>query len=134
MNRSYVMSVAAAITFVISSVSVSSGQNQESHIRFKETLARIPGSDAARFVRAFQGEGATVFLYAPKGTDDQKPDTRDEIYIVASGEGTFFDGHKTFSFTTGDILFVPAQVDHRFVTFSNNFSAWVVFYGAEKKP
>jgi hypothetical protein len=27
------------------------------------------------------------------------------------------------------VLFVPAGMDHRFVNFSGDFAAWVIFYG-----
>ena len=33
------------------------------------------------------------------------------------------------SFEPGEALFVPAGVEHRFVDFSDDFAAWVVFYG-----
>ena len=32
---------------------------------------------------------------------------------------------------TGEALFVPAGVEHRFEDFTDDFAAWVVFYGPE---
>ena len=70
-------------------------------------------------------------FYKPKGTDDQSPHTQDEIYIVQSGSGWFVCGDDRYPFETGQALFVPAGVVHRFEEFSDDFAAWVVFYGPE---
>ncbi|MFC4352814.1 cupin domain-containing protein [Fodinicurvata halophila] len=79
-----------------------------------------------------QGEEVLVELYAPVGEDRQKPHERDELYIVATGEGTFRRGEEVVSFTAGDLLYVPAHVPHRFETFSQDFRAWVIFYGPKR--
>jgi len=68
-------------------------------------------------------------FYKPQGTDEQSPHEQDEIYIVHSGTGTFVLDDQRISYGPGDALFVPAGAAHRFVDFSNDFSAWVVFYG-----
>ena len=70
-------------------------------------------------------------LFAPRGHDPQPPHTRDELYFVASGTGWFVNGEDRHSFSTGDVLFVPAGVVHRFEDFSEDLSVWVVFYGPE---
>jgi quercetin dioxygenase-like cupin family protein len=61
-------------------------------------------------------------LYAPVGVDSQQPHTRDEIYLVARGNGNFFDGNKTFAVQQGSFIFVPAGVVHRFENFSMDFA------------
>jgi mannose-6-phosphate isomerase-like protein (cupin superfamily) len=40
------------------------------------------------------------------------------------------------AFRTGDLLFVPAGVIHRFEEFTDDFCTWVMFYGPEggEKP
>ena len=73
----------------------------------------------------------TLEYYAPRGTDKQTPHTKDEIYIIAAGHGWFRSGSDRFSVTQGDVLFVPAGVDHRFEDFSDGFETWVVFYGPD---
>jgi mannose-6-phosphate isomerase-like protein (cupin superfamily) len=70
-------------------------------------------------------------LYAPRGTDPQSPHTQDEVYVVVAGTGEFVRGSEAVSFGPGDALFVPAGLEHRFANFSDDFSAWVVFYGPE---
>ena len=53
-------------------------------------------------------------LFAPRGHDPQPVHTRDELYFVAQGSGSFVNGSDRHSFATGDVLFVPAGVVHRF--------------------
>ena len=64
--------------------------------------------------------------YAPRGEDAQTPHNQDEIYIVATGTGTFLRAGERFRFGPGDALFVD---EHRFIDFSEDFAVWVVFYG-----
>jgi hypothetical protein len=33
------------------------------------------------------------------------------------------------AFGSGDMLFVPARMEHRFEDFSDDFATWVMFYG-----
>lgn len=72
-----------------------------------------------------------VKMYRPVGQDPQKPHTRDELYVIASGSGWFVNGDERHAFRTGDVLFVPAGVTHRFEEFSDDFCTWVMFYGPE---
>ena len=67
--------------------------------------------------------------YRPAVDDRQSPHDQDEIYIVQTGSGTFERGDEAIPFEPGDALFVPAGVEHRFVEFSDDFGAWVIFYG-----
>jgi mannose-6-phosphate isomerase-like protein (cupin superfamily) len=70
-------------------------------------------------------------FYRPRETDPQQPHDQDEIYIVQSGSGYFVHGDKRQPFEAGEALFVPAGDTHRFEDFSEDFAAWVVFYGPE---
>ena len=69
--------------------------------------------------------------YKPAGIDPQQPHTQDEIYVVQSGSGFFVLGDDRQPFETGEALFVPAGVTHRFEDFTDDFAAWVVFYGPD---
>ncbi len=71
----------------------------------------------------------SVEIFAPKDQDFQTPHEQDELYIVVSGTGEFVSAGQPYSFAPGDVLFVPAGVEHRFTTFSPDFVAWVIFYG-----
>ena len=72
-----------------------------------------------------------VKMYRPAAGDPQKPHSRDEVYLVARGSGWFVNGTDRHPFQTGDMLFVPAGVMHRFEEFTDDFSTWVMFYGSE---
>lgn len=70
-----------------------------------------------------------VEIYRPHGKDLQQPHDRDEVYIIISGHGDFINGEEKMQFQTGDFLFVPAGVTHRFENFTEDFATWVIFYG-----
>lgn len=83
------------------------------------------------FKLLFEHGTLQVEIYKPDKIDLQTPHTRDEIYVIASGTGTFINGDYQQPFEPGEVLFVPAGVDHRFVDFSDDFATWVFFYGPE---
>lgn len=85
------------------------------------------------FIEFFQDGDLSIESYKPDKIDKQTPHTRDEIYIVVSGEGVFFCNGVREKFKMGDFLFVPAGVEHRFEDFSADFVTYVIFYGQEKK-
>jgi mannose-6-phosphate isomerase-like protein (cupin superfamily) len=51
--------------------------------------------------------------------------------VVVSGSGQFVNGPERHEFGSGDVLFVPAGVEHRFEDFTDDLVVWVVFYGQE---
>ena len=89
-------------------------------------LPPSPGSLAADI---FAHGTLSLEYYAPRVTDPQGPHERDELYCIASGSGWFCNGDVRHRFETGDALFVPAGAKHRFEDFSDDFGAWVIFYG-----
>lgn len=70
-----------------------------------------------------------IGFYQPTGTDPQQPHEQDEVYIVQSGSGEFVLDSKGQPFEPGEALFVPAGTTHKFENFTEDFAAWVVFYG-----
>jgi len=92
------------------------------------TLAKHPGKE---FVNLFSHGSLEVEIYRPVKVDKQKPHTRDEIYVIISGSGTFINGETRKPFEPGEVLFVPAGVVHRFEDFTDDFATWVFFYGPE---
>lgn len=83
------------------------------------------------FVNIFKHGTLEIEFYKPDRIDKQTPHTRDEIDVIASGSGTFFKNGKRTPFEAGEVLFVPAGIEHRFEDFSEDFSTWVFFYGPE---
>jgi mannose-6-phosphate isomerase-like protein (cupin superfamily) len=100
-------------------------------ITASDVAARLPGPAGERFAVAFLRGSLTVEFYAPRGHDPQKPHTRDEVYVVLHGRGQFRHGESREPFGPGDVLFVPAGVEHRFEDFSDDLDVWVIFYGPE---
>jgi mannose-6-phosphate isomerase-like protein (cupin superfamily) len=96
-----------------------------------EALARLPGPAGEHFASVLEHGTLVVEIYAPRGTDPQQPHTRDELYVVVQGTGDFLNGDARHPFGPGDVLFVPAGVEHRFENFSPDLTVWVVFYGPE---
>jgi mannose-6-phosphate isomerase-like protein (cupin superfamily) len=83
------------------------------------------------FIGLFRHGSLEVEIYKPDRIDRQKPHTRDEVYVVLSGSGTFVQGDSRQPFTAGEVLFAPAGVEHRFEAFSDDFATWVFFYGPQ---
>ena len=92
----------------------------------------MPLPSGRRSSEVFRDGDLEVRLYAPKGHDPQTPHDRDELYIVASGTGRFRVEDASTPCKTGDLLFAAAHAIHRFEDFSDDFAAWVVFYGPQK--
>ena len=94
-------------------------------------LEQLPGPDGQRYIELFRHGTLSVEHYAPRLTEPQTPHTRDEIYVIISGSGRFRRGAEETTFGPGDVLFVPAGEEHRFVEFGDDFATWVFFYGPE---
>jgi mannose-6-phosphate isomerase-like protein (cupin superfamily) len=100
--------------------------------RVADALKQLPTPEGKRFIELFKHGTLTVELYAPRGIDPQTPHARDEIYVIASGTGKFRHAQdEDVTFGPGDVLFVAAGVEHKFKNFSDDFAAWVFFYGPE---
>jgi uncharacterized protein YjlB len=85
--------------------------------------------DGKPFLPLFAHGSLEVEIYRPAGRDAQTPHTRDEVYVVIAGHGEFVNGGERRPFQPGELLFVPAGVEHRFEKFSDDFSTWVMFHG-----
>ncbi|HUA81401.1 MAG TPA: cupin domain-containing protein [Dyella sp.] len=77
----------------------------------------------------FKHGSLEVEIFQPSGIDRQTPHRRDELCVVISGRGYFVCGDVRQAFGPGELLFVPAGRPHHFEDFSQDFSAWVMFYG-----
>ncbi len=100
-------------------------------ITIEESLQKIPTSEGKLFATVLEHGSLVVEMYKPYKVDLQTPHTRDEIYVVISGSGTFINGEVRHPFGIGDVLFVPAGIEHRFIEFTDDFMTWVMFYGPE---
>ena len=93
--------------------------------------ARTLAASGQSSVALFQHGDANVLLFVPTDQDRQAKHARDEIYVIHTGQGIFKRGDETVRFDAGDVLFVPANVEHRFASYSADFKAWVIFFGPE---
>lgn len=99
-------------------------------IALSQAIQQLKGVKT-EFVELFKHGSLSIELYSPDKVDRQKPHSRDEAYIVASGEGSFYCDGEITQFSAGQFLFVPAETEHYFKDFTEDFKTWVIFYGPE---
>jgi mannose-6-phosphate isomerase-like protein (cupin superfamily) len=99
------------------------------HMSLDRALAMGPPPDDNLATPIFSHGSLQAEMYQPRGVDRQTPHERDEIYVVARGAGTFFDGVERYAVRPGEFIFVSARQPHRFEEFSDDFAVWVFFYG-----
>ena len=96
-----------------------------------KALQNLSDKDGEKFVKVLSHGSMSVEIYRPVNIDPQTPHTQDELYVIINGSGNFYLNGEVNAFQQGDILFVPAYAEHRFVNFSEDFATWVIFYGPE---
>ena len=95
----------------------------------EKAMQLVADSEDGRYGVLLEHGTMELGFYKPDGVDPQQPHDQDEIYVVQSGSGMFVCGKERTPFEPGEALFVPAGVVHRFEEFTDDFAAWVVFYG-----
>ena len=104
-------------------------ENHPPRMTLARALASAQQSEDGLYGVLLEHGSLELGFYRPQAVDEQQPHDRDEVYIVASGHGEFQCGDARREFEAGEALFVPAGVEHRFSGFSEDFAAWVIFYG-----
>ncbi|TDD43886.1 cupin domain-containing protein [Kribbella antibiotica] len=81
------------------------------------------------YVEQLRTESMSVGTYSIPvgGVDDQAPHHQEEIYVVTAGRATFVTPDGAEPIGPGDVLFVPAEKEHRFVDITEDLSLLVVF-------
>ena len=105
--------------------------NMEFKVSYNDALKKLLDEHEFPFTVVLKHGTMTIEFFAPQEVDTQTPHKQDEIYVIAKGHGTFWREGKRVSCKTGDILFVPAGMEHRFENFSDDFATWVIFYGPD---
>jgi mannose-6-phosphate isomerase-like protein (cupin superfamily) len=95
-------------------------------------LADVPIPSGRQSRLAFDTGEIELRHFAPKDVDRQTPHDRDELYVVISGTAEFRRKDETVRCAPGDVLFVAAHEEHRFLDFSSDFQVWVIFYGPRR--
>ena len=74
---------------------------------------------------------AGLYVLAAGATDSQRPHHEDEIYYVMRGKARFRAGEEDGEVSAGSVLFVAAEVEHRFYDISEEVVLLVLFAPAE---
>jgi mannose-6-phosphate isomerase-like protein (cupin superfamily) len=72
-----------------------------------------------------------VYVLPASGTDPQKPHREDEVYYVVRGRARMRVGSEEQVVKAGSVIFVAAEVEHRFFDISEELEVLVFFAPAE---
>lgn len=72
-----------------------------------------------------------LYVIPAGGEDHQSPHTEDEAYYIVSGAGRITVGEEDRAVAAGTVVFVPADVVHRFHDISAELVVLVAFGPAE---
>lgn len=74
---------------------------------------------------------AGLYVLAAGATDPQRPHQEDEVYYVCRGRARFSAASEDREISAGDVLFVAAEVEHRFHDIVEELAVLVFFAPAE---
>ncbi len=72
-----------------------------------------------------------VYTLPAGSVDPQSPHSEDEVYLVLSGQAAIQVGDEDQAVQAGSLVYVPAQVDHRFHSIAEDLTILVFFAPAE---
>ncbi|HKT87321.1 MAG TPA: cupin domain-containing protein [Candidatus Sulfotelmatobacter sp.] len=70
---------------------------------------------------------AGVYVLAAGATDTQRPHQEDEMYYVVRGRARFRAGNQDTEVSAGSVLFVAAEVEHKFYDIAEELAVLVFF-------
>ena len=74
---------------------------------------------------------AGLYVLAAGATDPQRPHHEDEMYYVIRGRGRFKAADEDREISPGSLLFVAAEVEHRFYDIAEELAVLVFFAPSE---
>lgn len=86
--------------------------------------------DYCEFIR-IPSMSAGVYRLPAGAVDPQSPHTEDELYYIVSGRAAMTVGGNEHEVRTGSIVFVEANVPHRFHSITEELVILVMFAPAE---
>lgn len=98
-------------------------------ITLREGLEAVPAGK--RYGKVITHGDMHAGLYAPIDGQDTYASEQDVVYIVVSGAGLVHIGAERQSFTRGDLLLVPAGVEHGFDKVTPDLAVWAINWGPE---
>ena len=72
-----------------------------------------------------------IYRLAAGALDSQQPHTEDEVYYIVSGQGSIRVGDEQQLVQAGSVVFVAANVPHRFFNITEEMTILVFFAPAE---
>ena len=96
-------------------------------------LARTRRESGKLYLEFLKRESLSMGLYelSAGGAAPQSPHTEDEVYVVQSGAAMIRVGDEDHAVGAGSIVFVAADVPHRFHSITEDLSVLVLFAPAE---
>jgi quercetin dioxygenase-like cupin family protein len=76
---------------------------------------------------------AGLYVLAAGSTDPQRPHREDEMYYVVRGRGRFRAGGEDREVSAGSVIYVAADVEHRFYDIAEELAVLVFFAPAESQ-
>ncbi len=101
-------------------------------VEISDVLKRCDPTQAssAEFLRV-PAMSMSVYRIPAGAPDPQQPHTEDEAYYVLRGRGVFRSGKEERAIQPGSVLFVEANVEHRFERITEDLALLVVFAPAK---
>jgi quercetin dioxygenase-like cupin family protein len=88
------------------------------------------GSEYLEFIRK-PSLSVGLYMLSAGAIDQQEPHTEDEVYYVVRGRGSIQVDKESRSVEAGSVVFVQANVEHRFHTITEDLTILVFFAPAE---
>ncbi len=91
-------------------------------------------AESGQFYREFlrvPAMSAGLYVLSAGSIDPQSPHHQDELYYVIRGRGRFRAGGQDTEVSAGTVLFVAAEVEHKFYDVEEELSVLVFFAPAE---
>ena len=88
------------------------------------------GSEYLEFIRK-PSLSVGLYMLSAGAIDQQEPHTEDEVYYIVSGRGSIQVDKESRPVEAGSVVFVQANVEHRFHTITEDLTILVFFAPAE---
>jgi mannose-6-phosphate isomerase-like protein (cupin superfamily) len=97
------------------------------------TLNEAQAQSGQRYLEFLRKSALSMGIYRlpAGGVDPQRPHTEDEVYYVVSGRAMIRAGGDDRPVGAGSIVFVAANVEHRFHSIGEDLTLLVFFAPAE---
>ena len=92
------------------------------------------GAESGKLYREFlrvPAISAGLYVLPAGATDAQRPHHEDEMYYVLRGKARFKAADQDWEISAGSVLFVVAEVEHRFHDIAEELAVLVFFAPAE---